>query len=61
VEKFCIAEQTTDDGMAHDHSMLNIEDYKHTVSECVIFIACASLLRYKYIACLVKTQQWVEL
>jgi hypothetical protein len=54
--------QATDDSIAHAHCMLDTQGYKkHT--GCAILIACppqqwlqerASVLRYTYIACLVR-------
>jgi hypothetical protein len=62
-EKYCRAGQATDSNMAHAHCMLDTKGYKRTRSVCVIFTACplqqrllhecASILRFKYIACLV--------
>ena len=62
VEKYCRAEQATDDNMAHAHCMVDTKGYKRTYSVCVTFIACplqqwlhkrASMLSYTYITCLV--------
>ena len=62
MEKYCRARQATDDNMAHAHRMLDVEGYKHILTEYVILIAFplqqwlherASMLCYAYIACLV--------
>jgi hypothetical protein len=66
MRKFCIycrVWQATDGIVAHAHCMLDTEDYKYAHSGCVILIAFpqlqwlherASVLRYTYIACLVR-------
>jgi hypothetical protein len=61
VEKYCRAEQTTDENMAHAHCVLDTQGYRHTLRSCVILTAFshqqwlperASILRYTYIACI---------
>jgi hypothetical protein len=58
VEKYCTSGQARDDNIAHAHFMLDTEGYKHTLTECVIFIAFplqqslherATMSRYTYI------------
>jgi len=53
--------------MVHAHCMLDTEGYKHTLTECVIFIALelqqslqerASMLRYTYITSHVTNEAW---
>jgi len=62
VENYCLEGQATNDNMAQAHCMLDTQGYKYTHSGCVMLIAFslqqwlherASMLRYKYIACLV--------
>ena len=59
MEKYWRAGQATDDNMTHAHCMLGTQDYKHTHTEYVIFIAfplrqwfheSATLLHYTYVA-----------
>ena len=63
-KKYCGAGYATDDNTAHAHCMLVTEGYKHTHNGCVTVIAFplqkwlherASMLRYKYLACHVRT------
>jgi hypothetical protein len=63
VGKYCITGQSTDDNVVHAHCMLDTEGCKCTHSGFVTLIAfplqhwlheCASLLRFTYIACLVR-------
>ena len=62
MEKYSRAGQATDDNTARVHYMLDNKGYKYTHSGCVTLSASplqqwlhehASVLRYKYIACLV--------
>jgi len=39
VEKYCRAEQATDDNTAHAHRILDTQGYKNTHSFCVIFFS----------------------
>jgi len=63
--------QARDDNMAHAHCMLDTEDYKHTLTECVILIAfplqqslheratmSATMSRCTYITSLVSNEIW---
>jgi len=60
VEKYCRAEQATDDNMVHAYCMLDNEGYKHTLRLCnthcfstPTMVVRVSMLSYIYIACLV--------
>ena len=67
VEKYLRAGQATDDNMAHAHCMLDTYGYKHTLRVCITYCFSTAqcfyertlMLRYMYIASLVRLQkQW---
>ena len=68
VEKYCTAEQATDDNMAHAHCMLDTWSYKHAlrIRNIITFPfqqrlhERAAMICYTYIACLFLPMQTVK-
>jgi len=49
VEKYCRAEEVTDDSMTHAHCVLYTKGYKHTLRICIsYFFTTACLVYFRY-------------